>query len=109
MQVRDVGRVVEQALAAAEDQREHHQSVLVDDLVSDERVEKVGAPVEVDVPSRLTLQLPDPLDRVLGDDRRVLPRRDFRLPDTTYFGMPFIRSANPSSPGAVGQNAAKIS
>ena len=29
--------------------------------------------------------------------------------ETTYFGMSFIRSANPSSFGAVGQNAAKIS
>ena len=28
--------------------------------------------------------------------------------DTTYFSRPFIRSANPKSFGAVGQNSAKI-
>jgi hypothetical protein len=33
----------------------------------------------------------------------------FMLLETTYFGMLFMRSANPLSFGAVGQNAAKIS
>jgi hypothetical protein len=32
-----------------------------------------------------------------------------RLLETTYFGMEFIRSAKPSSVGAIGQNKAKIS
>jgi hypothetical protein len=32
-----------------------------------------------------------------------------KLSETTYFGRAFIRSTKPSSLGAVGQNAAKIS
>jgi Na+/glutamate symporter len=33
----------------------------------------------------------------------------FKLLETTYFAMSFVRSAKPSSLGAVGQNVAKIS
>jgi hypothetical protein len=78
-------------------------------ITSTEGVEEIAAAVQEDVPAGLLLQFRDRLDGVAP--MTVEFRQDglSRVLETTYFGRSFMRSANPSSLGAVGQNAAKIS
>src|SRR6266581_3127640 len=52
-------RLREEALAAPEDDREHHQAQLVDEVVLDQRLHELGAAVDHDVPVLLLLQLGD--------------------------------------------------
>jgi hypothetical protein len=73
-------RIAEQAFAAPQHHGEHHDPVLVDEVVLDEGVQEVGAAVEHDVASGLLLQLGDLLDGVSAEDDRVLPRRRLQAP-----------------------------
>jgi hypothetical protein len=68
LQVRDVGRVAEQTLAASKHHGKHHEAILVDQVMSDERVEKVGAAEEQDVTASLPFQLGDLLGGISLDD-----------------------------------------
>jgi hypothetical protein len=68
LQVRDVGRVAEQTLAASKDHGKHHEPVLVDQVLLDERVEKVSAAEQQDVTASLLFQLGDLLGGISLDD-----------------------------------------
>src|SRR5512132_1262722 len=68
LQVGDVGRVAEQTLATSKHHGKHHEPVLVDQVMVDERVEKVGAAKEQDVTARLLFQLSDLLGGISPDD-----------------------------------------
>src|SRR6266545_351682 len=68
LQVRDVRRVAEETLATSKHHGKHHEAILVDHVMLDERVEKVGAAEEQDVTARLLLQLGDLLGGVSPDD-----------------------------------------
>jgi hypothetical protein len=75
LQVRDVRRGAEETLATSKHHGKHHEAILVDHVMCDERVEKVGAAEEQYVTARLLFQLGDLLGGVPPDDDRVLPAR----------------------------------
>src|SRR2546423_445856 len=56
-----VARVTEEAFAAPEDDREHHEAQLVDEVVLDQRLHELCAAVDHDVPILLLFQLGDRL------------------------------------------------
>ncbi len=68
-----VGRLAEQALAAAQYDGEDHQPQLVDEIVLEQRVNQLGASGDQDHAVDLVLQLLDLLDDVAAEDRRVVP------------------------------------
>jgi hypothetical protein len=71
--VDDPGSLPEQVLPAAQDNRVNGDPVLVDEVVPHQRVDEIGAPRCQDVAARLLLQLPDLVDDVATEQRRVLP------------------------------------
>ena len=75
LQVGDVGRVAEQPLATSQHHGNHHEPVLVDQVMVDERVEQIGAAKEQDVGARRLVQLGDLLGGIVSDDACVLPAR----------------------------------
>jgi hypothetical protein len=107
-EVRGVALIAEQALPAAEHDREDHEAQLIHQVELHQRIDQIGAPEDEDVPagpllSRETSVAMSP--RMIVVLFHVASRR---VVDATYFSRPFILSANPSSLGAAGQNAAKI-
>ena len=103
------GRFLEQALAASEKDRKDHDPVLVDHIAPDEGVEESAAAVQEDVPAGFLFRS---VIAATGSPLTIVVFRHeglSKVVETTYFGMSFMRSVNPSSFGAVGQNAAKIS
>jgi hypothetical protein len=85
--------LAEQPLAVAQDHRVQPQPVLVDEAVPDQGLRQPVAAVHLQFAARLLLELPDPLDDVVADDRGAGPVRvDTRRP----------ASALPSRSGLVG-------
>src|SRR5215208_7214386 len=63
-----VARVAEETLSLAQDDREHHQPELVDEVVLDERTHQGGAAVDDDVDVDLVLQPRDLYRHMAIDD-----------------------------------------
>ena len=66
--------VTKQVLAAAENHREQHQLVDIDEVVLHQTVDHVGTAVDQDVLPRLLLDVGDPLRPIFPQDLGVLPR-----------------------------------
>src|SRR5215208_417224 len=81
----EVTSVAEQTLPFSEDDREHHQAVLVDEILLLQRVHKLRAAVDDDVVGELLLELAYLGCDIPADDGRVVPlglvqrRRDDEL------------------------------
>src|SRR6201747_2721340 len=73
LQRRLLGALAEQALAAAEDDREDHQPQLVDQAVREQAPHQLGAAGDQDHAVDLALDLGDLLGEVAGEHRRVVP------------------------------------
>jgi hypothetical protein len=101
--------VPEQALAAAEHDREDLEPKLVDQLVLEQGIEDVGAPEQEQVTlAGCSLIVRTALAMSPSSTCEFAHSSLVRVFVTTYLGSAFIRSAKPSSLGAVGQNEAKI-
>src|SRR5260221_14232261 len=68
-----VARVAEKALPGPEDDGEHHQAQLIDEVMLDQRLYELGAAVHHDVATGFLPQLRDLRHHVASEHRRVVP------------------------------------
>ena len=72
-QVVGVDLIAEEMLPAAEDDREQHQPILVDEVVLHQVCDELCASIAGDVPAGLALQVRDLLDQVSADEAGIGP------------------------------------
>jgi hypothetical protein len=83
---------LEQLVARAQYERVDQQHVLVDEAVRHERLDQHPAAHDVQVPSRLSLQLAHCLGHAAGQQRRVGQDSGSGVCEATYFGAMFRAS-----------------